>query len=43
LCMDNALPIVVFDLLVDGNIGRAVRGESIGTLVRGGSKDGAGA
>jgi uridylate kinase len=33
LCMDNELPIVVFDLLVDGNIGRAVRGETIGTLV----------
>jgi uridylate kinase len=33
LCMDNSLPIVVFDLLVQGNIGRAVRGESIGTLV----------
>jgi uridylate kinase len=33
LCMDNSLPIVVFDLLVRGNIGRAVRGESIGTLV----------
>jgi uridylate kinase len=33
LCMDNDLPIVVFNLLVDGNIARAVRGESIGTLV----------
>jgi uridylate kinase len=33
LCMDNALPIVVFDLLIEGNIGRAVRGERIGTLV----------
>jgi uridylate kinase len=33
LCMDNKLPIVVFDLLVDGNIGRAVAGERIGTLV----------
>jgi uridylate kinase len=33
LCMDNDLPIVVFDLLVDGNIARAVRGETIGTLV----------
>jgi uridylate kinase len=45
LCMDNALPIVVFDLLVQGNIGRAVRGESIGTLVSGTSTaaDGAGA
>jgi uridylate kinase len=33
LCMDNELPLVVFDLLVEGNIGRAVRGEKIGTLV----------
>ncbi|HWB68175.1 MAG TPA: UMP kinase [Mycobacteriales bacterium] len=33
LCRDNRLPVVVFDLLVDGNIARAVRGESIGTLV----------
>lgn len=33
LCMDNDLPIVVFDLLQDGNIGRAVRGDKIGTLV----------
>jgi uridylate kinase len=33
LCRDNALPIVVFNLLVEGNIARAVRGERIGTLV----------
>jgi uridylate kinase len=33
LCMDNDLPIVVFDLLTPGNIGRAVRGEKIGTMV----------
>jgi uridylate kinase len=33
LCMDNDLPIVVFDLLRDGNIARAVAGERIGTLV----------
>jgi len=33
LCMDNQLPIVVFDLLTQGNIERAVRGEKIGTLV----------
>jgi uridylate kinase len=33
LCRDNRLPIVVFNLLVEGNIGRAVRGERIGTLV----------
>jgi len=33
LCRENGLPIVVFDLKDKGNIGRAVRGESIGTLV----------
>ena len=33
LCMDNGLPIVVFDLLTEGNISRAVRGDKIGTLV----------
>ena len=33
LCMDNQLPIVVFDLMTEGNIGRAVRGEKIGTVV----------
>jgi uridylate kinase len=33
LCQDNLLPIVVFNLLVEGNIARAVRGERIGTLV----------
>jgi uridylate kinase len=33
LCMDNHLPIVVFDLLADGNIARAVLGEKIGTVV----------
>jgi uridylate kinase len=33
LCMDNKLPIVVFDLATDGNIRRAVEGEPIGTLV----------
>jgi uridylate kinase len=33
LCRENDLPIIVFDLLTSGNIGRAVRGEKIGTLV----------
>ena len=33
LCMDNKLPILVFDLGVEGNIERAVLGEKIGTLV----------
>ena len=33
MCMDNDLPIVVFDLLTAGNIKRVVVGEAIGTLV----------
>jgi uridylate kinase len=35
LCMDNSIPILVFDLSQAGNIVRAVAGERIGTLVRG--------
>ena len=34
LCMDNAMPIMVFNLLTKGNIARAIAGEKIGTLVR---------
>jgi uridylate kinase len=33
LCKDNDLPIIVFDLLTEGNIRRAVLGEPIGTIV----------
>ena len=33
LCMDNNLPIIVFDLHARGNIKRAVSGEAIGTIV----------
>ena len=33
LCRDNRLPILVFELLAEGNIARAVKGEKIGTLV----------
>ena len=33
LCRDNRLPIIVFNLLQEGNIARTVRGEKIGTLV----------
>ena len=36
LCMDNKLPIVVFDMQVEGNIKRALSGEPIGTLVHAG-------
>jgi len=38
LCRDNALPIVVFNLLEDGNIARAVHGEKIGTIVSAGGR-----
>ncbi len=34
LCMDNNVPILVFDLNAPGSIRRAVLGEKIGTLVR---------
>jgi uridylate kinase len=33
LCMDNRLPIVVFNLRTPGNIKRAIAGEAIGSLV----------
>ena len=33
LCMDNNIPLIVFDLNRNGNILRAVMGESIGTYV----------
>lgn len=33
LCMDNKVPIVVFDLFKKGNIKRVVMGEPIGTVV----------
>jgi len=37
LCMDNDLPIVVFNLTKRGNIRKVILGEKIGTVVRGGN------
>jgi len=37
LCMDNDVPIVVFNLLTPGNIERVILGEEIGTLVGAGT------
>jgi uridylate kinase len=34
LCRDNSVPILVFDVMTEGNILRALRGEPIGTLIR---------
>jgi uridylate kinase len=36
LCMENKLPIIVFDLWEEGNIRRVVMGERVGSLVHGG-------
>jgi uridylate kinase len=33
-CKDNRLPIRVFDLMADGNLGRALDGQPVGTLVK---------
>ena len=34
LCMDNRLPIVVFNLRTPGNVKRVINGEAVGTTVR---------
>jgi uridylate kinase len=33
LCMDNSLPIVVFNLKVPGNLKRVIMGEQVGSHV----------
>ncbi|MDO4183318.1 MAG: UMP kinase [Coriobacteriia bacterium] len=33
LCMDNNMPMIVFDMGTEGNIARALKGENIGTVV----------
>jgi len=40
LCMDNALPIVVFSLRGKGNIRKIIEGKRIGTIVRGNNEPG---
>jgi len=34
LCMENKLPIIVFDMNQPGNLMKIVQGESVGTLVK---------
>ena len=34
LCMENRLPVVVFNMLEEGNLERVVRGERLGTKIR---------
>jgi uridylate kinase len=33
-CMDNALPIIVFNLKKEGNIKKVIKGEKIGTIIK---------
>ncbi|MFC5712120.1 UMP kinase [Thalassorhabdus alkalitolerans] len=35
LCMDNDIPLLVFSIMEEGNIKKAVLGEKIGTVIRG--------
>jgi len=39
LCLENDLPILVFDMKKKGNIEKALEGEPIGTLISGGDRD----
>ncbi|HKJ04814.1 MAG TPA: UMP kinase [Geopsychrobacteraceae bacterium] len=39
LCMDNNLPMIIFDLTRTGNIKKVVLGDNIGTIVRKGDSD----
>ena len=38
LCMDNKLPIIVFDIFEEGNVGRVLCGDAVGTLISGSSE-----
>ncbi len=40
LCMDNNLPMIIFDMTSRDNIKRVVLGEKIGTIVKGGDENG---
>jgi uridylate kinase len=34
MCMENSLPVVVFDLFEEGNLEKVIRGETLGTRIR---------
>ncbi len=40
LCMDNKLPIIIFNIKTKGNIAKVLKGEPIGTVIRKGAKNG---
>ena len=33
LCMENQIPIVVFDMTKEGNVGRVLDGQAVGTVI----------
>ena len=35
LCMDNKLPMIIFDLTIAGNINKVLTGNNIGTFIKG--------
>jgi uridylate kinase len=39
LCMDNNLPMIIFDMTQRDNIKKVVLGENIGTIVKGGNEE----
>jgi uridylate kinase len=39
LCMDNNLPMIIFDMTQRDNIKKVVQGENIGTIVKGGNEE----
>jgi uridylate kinase len=39
LCMDNQLPIVVFDIFEQGTMSRILRGDAVGTTINGGEQN----
>jgi len=38
MCKENNLPVIVFDMNKRGNLLEVIKGEKVGTLVKGGEK-----
>ena len=34
LCRENGLPIVVFDMDTEGNLGKILKGDKLGTIIK---------
>ena len=42
LCMDNQMPIIVFDIFDQGAMSRILRGDAVGTTIDDGKQNGSG-